>query len=140
MRRNKLPVRTQSRRKYQVFADQLKLAPFLNKNLQYDSQEYLDIKIKILSSDPESRESLYKTGTGYYEKIRTENSFNHCKAILKEDGIEEDMREKVIGGAVVCSLIDYVLKPKESAEEIHHQILEARLEEYLFYLESPHRE
>jgi len=144
MRRNRIPVRTRSKKKYEVISDQLKLLPFLKTNLLENSMEYTDILDKIKGGregDEEAKESLYKTGKGYYEKIRTDNSFSHCsKFLTRVEGVEEDKVLNVISGAVVCSLIDYVLKPKESAEEIHHQILEARLEEYLFYLESPHRE
>jgi hypothetical protein len=134
----------EDKRKYEVISDQLKLLPFLKINLLEGSVEYQDIAKNIergREGDEEAKESLYKTGEGYYEKVRTDNSFNHCsKFLTKVEGVEKNKVIEVISGAVVCSLIDYVVKQKKITEEIHHQILEGRLEEYLFYLESPHRE
>jgi hypothetical protein len=133
-----------NKRKYEVISDQLKLFPFLRINLLENSVEYKEIVKNIergKRGDEEAKESLYKTGEGYYEKVRTDNSFNHSsKFLTKVDGVEENKVIAVISGAIVCSLIDYVLKSKKGAEEIHHQILEERLEEYLFYIESPHGE
>jgi hypothetical protein len=126
-------------KKYELLTEQLKLNVFLNKNLLGGSKEYQDImnqtkKIK----EEEAKQHLYETGNGYYELIHTENAFHHCKRILTKDGIEGNKAKELICGAVVCSLMDFVIKPRGTLVEMHHEALEDRLGiEYVEYLESP---
>jgi hypothetical protein len=126
-------------KKYELLTEQLKFIVFLNKNLLKGSKEYDDIiqQTKKIKEDT-AKQYLYKTGEGYYELIHTENAFHHCKRILTKDGIEGNKTKELICGAVVCSLMDFVLKPKKPIVDLHHEALEEKLGiEYVEYLESP---
>jgi hypothetical protein len=126
-------------KKYELLTEQLKLREFLNKKLPEGSQEYQDIKQHIKKiKEGEAKQDIYETGIGFYELIRTDNSFHHCKRILTKDGIEGNKAKDVICGAVICSLMDFVLKPNNNLVEMHHEAIEERLGiEYVEYLEAP---
>jgi hypothetical protein len=127
-------------KKYELFVKQLKLKEFLTKTLIEGSPEYKDIKKQSSEINEKiTKQNLYKTGLGYYELIRTDNSFYHCKRILKKDGVEDNKIREVICGAVVCSLMDFMLKPtNKNLIEMHYKALEEILGiEYVEYLESP---
>jgi hypothetical protein len=127
-------------KKYELIAKQLKLTEFLNKRLSESSSEYLDIRnhvkgLEKKETEEEARQYLYKTGKGYYELARTDNSFNHCKRTLIKDGIEEEKVEDIICGAVILSLMDYVRKQEGDLVKKHHKALEKILDpEYAIYL------
>jgi hypothetical protein len=124
---------------YEVIAEQLKIKEFLNRKLAEKPLEYEDIKRQVLIiEEKEARNNLYKTAKGLYDFVSTENLFHHCKRMLTKDGIEGNKAEEVIYGAVMCSLIDFVLKPKADLNERHIRLLEDFLEiEQAIYLVSP---
>jgi hypothetical protein len=126
-------------RRYELIADQLGLIPFLNTHIPKKSKQYDDIKRNIKSATQSlAKESLYKTGVGFYEAIKTDNSFHHCKRFLTKEGVEGKEAKEMISGAVVCSLIDYILNSNQNVEGVHNEVLEDRLGiEAMVYLETP---
>jgi hypothetical protein len=126
-------------KRYELISNQLGLITFLNNNLPERSKQYEDIRKNIKNSNQNiSKENLYKTGLGFYETVKTENSFHHCKRFLTKEGVDGREAKKMISGAIVCSLIDYILKSKQSAESIHNEVLEDKLGiEAIVYLETP---
>lgn len=125
-------------KRYEAIVNQIGIMKFLNKNLQKDSLEYKDIKRQILKiKEEDAKKNLYETGKRFYELTYNENSFYHCKKRLKKEGIEENKTKEVIWGAIICYLINFMLRPKVELTEIHHEALDDILEiEYVEYLES----
>jgi hypothetical protein len=100
-------------RNYEEFSKWLKINSFLKKHFPKKSRRYRELREQVFKDEEREEHSLYQTAEGFYNLFHSRDVFYSLERdLLNKEGISPEDGKKVICGAVICSLLDFLSESK----------------------------